>query len=118
MQQGELIAIILGGGCTAAIVSGIVQLVLWKLNRKAAKEDKESDYEKHIKKAVCVILYDRIKYLGRHHIGEGYITAEDLQDIMNMHKCYHDDLDGNGFLDSVMKQVKALPIRKSKEERR
>jgi hypothetical protein len=29
-----------------------------------------------------------------------------------MHACYHDDLDGNGFLDNVMKQVKNLPIHK------
>lgn len=112
MALEELLAIALGGGFSAALVSGIIQLALWKLNRKAAKEDKETAGEKHIKKAVCVILYDRVKYLGRRHIQEGFITADDLEDIMAMHKCYHDDLDGNGFLDSLMGQVKALPIRK------
>jgi len=65
-----------------------------------------------IKNAVCVILYDRIKYLSRHHIGNAYITAEDLEDVMQMHKVYHDDLNGNGFLDSLMNQVKHLPIQK------
>lgn len=112
MEQGQLLTIALGGGFSAAFVSGVIQLILWKLNRKAAKEDKENDSDKCIKRAVCIILYDRIKYLGRHHIDDGFIIADDLEDIMAMHKCYHDDLDGNGFLDSVMAQVKALPIRK------
>ncbi len=112
MQSNELLLTIVGGGSIAAVVSGFVQIILWVLNRKAKKQEKETDYEKHIKNAICVILYDRIKYLGRHHIGEGYITVEDLEDLMKMHISYHDDLDGNGFLDSLMNQVKSLPKRK------
>jgi hypothetical protein len=27
-----------------------------------------------------------------------------------MHQVYHDDLNGNGFLDNLMRQVKNLPI--------
>lgn len=112
MGTTELLIAILGGSASAAIVSGVVQVILWKLNHKATKEDKETKHEKHIKNAICVILYDRIKYLGRRHLENGFITAEDLEDLMSMHKVYHDDLDGNGFLNSIMAQVKALPIRK------
>ena len=61
---------------------------------------------------MCVILYDRLKHLCRHHIGNGHIMADDLEDIMQMHRVYHEDLDGNGFLDNLMRQVKSLPIRK------
>ena len=110
MEPGNLAAIIFSCSASAAAVSGVVQVILWKLNRKAAKEDKETTFEKHIKSAVCVILYDRIKYLCRHHIGHGFITAEDLEDIIQMHQVYHDDLNGNGFLDNLMRQVQNLPI--------
>lgn len=107
----EIAIAIISGGAAAAIVSGVIQIVLWKLNRKALKEDDETKGEKDIKAAVRVILYDRIKYLGRSFIAKGSISAEDLEDLMSMHKIYHDDLDGNGFLDNVMRQVKNLPIK-------
>lgn len=112
MEQGQILALVLGGGFTTALVSGLIQLLLWRLNRKATKEDKTSDSEKHVKNALRILMYDRIKYLGRCYIEHGFVTADDLEDIVAMHKCYHDDLDGNGFLDTLMAQVKALPIRK------
>ena len=59
------------------------------------------------------ILYDRIKHLGKSHIADGYITVEDLEDLTTMHEVYHDPdkLNGNGFLDNLMKTVKNLPKR-------
>jgi hypothetical protein len=113
MDVGQLLTIALGGGFSAALVSGLIQLLLWRLNRKAAKEDKNNDSDKHVKNALRILLYDRIKYLGRCYIEQGFVTADDLEDIVAMHKCYHDDLDGNGFLDTLMAQVKALPIHKN-----
>jgi hypothetical protein len=112
MSSGELITIIVGGGTVAAFISGVVQIILWKLNRKAKKQDEESNGTTHIKNALCVILYDRIKYLGRHHIGAGFISVEDLEDLTKMHTSYKEDLNGNGFLDNLMSQVKALPLHK------
>jgi hypothetical protein len=50
--------------------------------------------------------------LGRHHIGAGFISVEDLEDLTKMHESYKADLDGNGFLDNLMGQVKALPLHK------
>lgn len=99
-------AAILTGGVAAAVVSGIFSVILWRLNRRAEKEDKADD----IKIGLRILLYDRIKYLGKRYIKREYITAEELEDIMAMHKVYHDNLHGNGFLDSIMEQVKALQI--------
>lgn len=113
MDQGQIIALVLGGGCTTALVSGLIQIALWKLNRKATKDDKETASEKQVKNALRILLCDRIKYLGRCYIDQGFVIVDDLEDIVEMHKCYHDDLDGNGFLDTLMAQVKALPIRKN-----
>lgn len=59
---------------------------------------------------IRILLYDRIKHLCKYHIAEGGITAEDLEDLMQMHKIYHDDLKGNGYLDVLMSQVKKLPM--------
>ena len=112
MQSVQLLTVIISCSATAAAISIVGQIIMWKLNRKAKKEDEETEYQKHIKNAVCVILYDRIKYLGRIYIGDGEISVEDLGDLMKMHTVYHDDLEGNGFLDNLMRQVKALPIKR------
>lgn len=110
--MSELVIAILGGGAAAAVVSGIIQIVIWKMNRKAAKEDKNDHNNQCVRTALKLLMHDRIKYLGKRYIADGFIDAEDLRDLMAMHACYHDDLDGNGFLDSVMKQVENLPIHK------
>lgn len=102
----EIWLAVLTGGAAAALVSGLFQLMLQNMNRKAAKEDKNDD----TKEALRILLYDRIKHLGRDYIERGFISSEDLEDIIAMHKVYHDNLSGNGFLDSIMSQVKNLTI--------
>lgn len=122
---------ILGGGAGSALVGGIFMLIQWKLNRKAAQEDRAEAVNtascaargqeiRDLKRLVGVlveadrtILYDRIKHLGKSHIARGYITVEELEDIDLMHKVYHDKdkLGGNGFLDNLMKTVHALDVR-------
>ena len=122
---------ILGGGAGSALVGGIFMLIQWKLNRKAAQEDRAEAVNtascaargqeiRDLKKLVNVlveadrtILYDRIKHLGKSYISRGYITVEELEDIDLMHEVYHDKdkLGGNGFLDSLMSTVHALEVR-------
>lgn len=125
----EVILSIIGGSCGAAIVAGAFGLLQWRLNRKAQKEDRAADrkfadcaargeeiarVEKRVDalyKADRIQMYDRIKHLGKAYIAKGYIASDDLEDLIDMHKCYHDDLGGNGFLDSIMEQVHRLPIK-------
>ena len=97
----------LSSSACAAVVAGIVSLVIWKWNRKATKEDKKDN----LTAGVRVLLYDRIKHLGKEYIMHGWVTAEELEDLIDMHKVYHNDLGGNGFLDNLMEQVKRLPIK-------
>jgi hypothetical protein len=108
MAQGELIAILISSSFAASVITGIVQIILWKLNHRASVEAKKS----HGEKALKLILFDRIKYLCKRHLSEGCINVEDLRDLVEMHTCYHNDLKGNGFLDNLMRQVNALPHRK------
>jgi len=94
-------------GLAAAVVSSITTLITRYLDRKSKKEDSTTA-------GLRILLYDRIKYLGRCYITAESIDGEDLEDIIEMHKIYHDDLKGNGYLDKVMDQVKALPIKQKK----
>ena len=122
---------ILGGGAGTALVGGIFTLIQWRLNRKAAREDRmeaastascaaRGQEIRELKKMMDVlveadrtILYDRIKHLGKSYIARGFITVEELEDIDLMHTVYHDKdkLGGNGFLDALMKTVHSLEVK-------
>ena len=112
------------GASGAAIVKGLFDLAQWFLNRRAKKadsaEEKEQlDYREVNRKldvlflADRTILYDRIKHLGKSYIARSWISVEELEDLTNMHKVYHDKdkLNGNGFLDELMKTVNHLEKR-------
>lgn len=125
----ELLKTFLGGAGGAALVAGLFALAQWRLNRKAQKEDtaatqqvaecaarsQELEELKRMVGVLCIadrtILYDRIKHLGKSYIEKGWISVEDLEDLETMHGVYHDKdkLNGNGFLDSLMNAVRALP---------
>ena len=61
--------------------------------------------------AMRMLMYDRIKHLGNTYLDRGSISSEELADLLAMHKVYHEALSGNGFLDTVMDKVKALPVK-------
>ena len=113
----------------AGIVAGLFGLWQWRLNRKAQKEDKAAEREvascatrgqeirdlqktvNHLIVADRMILYDRIKHLAKSYIKRGHITVEEYEDLKRMHEVYHDNLNGNGFLDAVMDEVRKLEKR-------
>ena len=121
----------LSGGAGAALVAGAFAIVQWWLQRRAKKQDAESatsagicaargEEIKEVRRLVGVlvvadrtILYDRIKHLGKTYVSRGYVTLEELEDLERMHAVYHDEdkLNGNGFLDEIMKTVRSLPKR-------
>ena len=102
----EVLIALISGGVAASVVGGVCSVITFKLNRKAQKEDKSDD----ITSGLRMLLYDRIKHLGKSYISRGNIHAEELEDLIAMHKVYHDTLHGNGFLDELMIQVRHLPI--------
>lgn len=120
---------ILGGAVGSSIVVGLFGLITWWLNRKAAKEDRQADREEKNEKeadlemdkinktldnltiAMRMLMYDRIKHLGNTYLDRGSISSEELADLLAMHKVYHEALNGNGFLDTVMDKVKAMPVK-------
>ena len=102
----EVLIALISGGVAASVVGGVFSVITLKLNRKAQKEDKSDD----ITSGLRMLLYDRIKYLGKSYISRGKIHAEELEALIAMHNVYHDKLHGNGFLDELMIQVRHLPI--------
>lgn len=109
-----------------AAVTGTFTVIVWALNRGAAKADRQLEEDKKEDKALedrlgniesCIealvvaerrAYYDRIKSLGKEHIAHGEVTTEEFEDFLAMHKIYHDTLKGNGFLDDVVKDVRRL----------
>ena len=124
----EVLMTILGGAVGSAIIAGIFGLIMWVLNRKAAKADKKADREEEREKqadlemegikqtldnltiAMRTQMYNGIKKDGKAYLQRGSINAEELEDLVNTHRVYHDVLKGNGFLDSLMEKVKQLPV--------
>ena len=98
--MNEIIIAIIGSGALAAAISAIV-----------AAANNRMRLHHGVTLGTQVLLYARIKELGRHYISEGEIDAEDLEDIIEMHRVYHDELGGNGYLDTLMENVKKLPIK-------
>ena len=97
----EIFAAVLGSGALSALISGAFGLIR---DRRAKKDG--------VRAGVRQLLYDKIKFLGRKYIAEGEVSCEDLEDLMEMHKIYHDELSGNGYLDHIMAEVKKLRIGK------
>lgn len=124
MSPMDTFVAFVAGASGAAIVKGLFDLAQWFLNRRAKKEDsaeekEQLDYREVNRKldvlflADRTILYDRIKHLGKSYIARSWISVEELEDLTNMHKVYHDKdkLNGNGFLDELMKTVNHLEKR-------
>ena len=120
---------LLGSTFGAAMAAGFFGILQWRLNRKAQKEDRAADskaancaargaeirvLEKKVNALMVAdrtILYDRIKHLAKSYIKRGWISVEEYEDLKRMHQVYHDDLEGNGFLDSIMAEVNKLEKR-------
>ena len=98
---------LLSGAFGAALVAGLFGL----LQRRRDQKDKQAAKDDGTTCGVRMLLYAEIKHLGKAYLEHKYITTEELEDLIAMHKVYHDALGGNGFLDALMKQVKSLPIK-------
>ena len=127
--MNEVVLCLLSGGVAAAVIKAVESIITWKLNRKAVKEDREEarkDQESQsaqkdiaqlktdvssLRVGEQMILRDRIKYLGRNYIRDEKIDFEDRQDLIDMHQVYHNNLGGNGNLDSLMAEIMELPLK-------
>lgn len=92
----------------AIIGSGLLNTLLgYLVSARQKKQEENSD----VNKALRLIMKDRLRFLCMHYINQGWIYEDELDDLIAMHNCYHNDLKGNGFLDSQMQRVKNLEVR-------
>lgn len=94
----EVLLAVIGSSAMASIISGIFSLIK---DRKSKDDGLEA--------GVRILLYDRIKHLCFKYCEVGHISSDDYEDLVKMHQVYHNNLHGNGFLDSEMSSVGKLP---------
>ena len=92
----EIILAILGSGVLSSIVSAIISTVQ---SRNQTREGLKQ------------ILYFQIKSDCKEAIKNGYIDDDSLEALHEAWATYHEDLKGNGYLDTLMKKVDSLPLR-------
>lgn len=92
----------------AIIGTGVLNTVVsYSLTAYQKKKDKESG----VQKASRLLMKQQLRSLCSHYIQQNWIYEDELEDLIDMHKIYHDDLNGNGFLNEMMERVKDLEIR-------
>ena len=96
MDYTTIIVAIIGSGALNTLLAYLLSL---------------RDKRKGIQEASRLLMKDRLRFLCVHYIQQGWIYEDELEDLIAMHACYHDDLKGNGFLDSQMERVKNLELR-------
>lgn len=98
-QLVTIICAIIGSSALSTLIAQIFTAVSKRKEKKSG-----------VSNGIRLILKDRLRFLCLHYIDQGWIYADELEDILAMHSCYHTDLGGNGYLDALMSQVKKLPI--------
>ena len=95
-----IIVAILGSGVLSTLIT---QLFAWR---------KEKNSEGTAVDKTCrLLLKTRLRELCEQYITQGWIYSDELDDLYSMHSLYHDELHGNGYLDTLMNKVKILEVR-------
>jgi len=90
--------------------SSIATIVVACLQRHWAKKDKKDERIDALVEAQKVIMIDRVRYLAKNYIKQGFIAIEDKENILAMYSAYK-ALGGNGHLATIMEEVRALEVR-------
>lgn len=97
--------------------SGLWTLVLYYVQRKDKRKDKEDEELKNQSQMLLGLGHDRIIYLGAKYIENGSITDAEFE---NLNKYLYEPyikLGGNGTAEKIMDDVKKLPVKKNGKER-
>lgn len=121
--MNEIFTAALTGGVAVALINGVINLIMWGLNRRAKKRDSSTEDVSLRLKAIDLkmadlalaekyTLFDRIRYLGQHYLSKGEIGFDDRRILNEMYKVYHcPTLNGNGDLKVLMDAVNNLPLK-------
>lgn len=102
----ELTLAILGGAAGAALVTGVMSIIMYRMKRKDEQNDSKDAMAKALRYLMLYIIQERAK----DHIRAQEISLEDLRLLHHWHNLYHDGLGGNGDADALIEQVERLKI--------
>ena len=77
-------------------------------------KDKRANHSA-LNRAVGFLLLRTIRHNATDCITRGYISEEELAELEESYKLYHDELGGNGYADTIMSQARKLPIVKGRK---
>ncbi len=98
---------ILIGVCGCTGVWNLITVILQHRWSRQEKKDKRIDA---LVEAQMVIMVDRVRFLGRSYIDQGWIALSDKENLRGMYRAYK-ALGGNGHLETVMDEVEHLEVR-------
>ena len=90
--------------------SGIASIVVACLQRHWSKKDKGDARIDALVEAQQVMMIDRVRYLGRCYIKDGFVAIADKENLNSMYAAYK-ALGGNGHLETIMSEVDRLEVR-------
>lgn len=96
-----IVLAIIGSGAFSTVVNAICNYYSDK------RKDKDG-----VQSAIRLLLKDQLRYLCMRCIKQSWIYEDELDDLITMHRVYHDGLGGNGYLDTLLGKVKALEVRR------
>lgn len=113
----ELVMLFLAGTGGAAMIKLIDNVIQFKLQRRAKKQDEgakeKTELEKQvdaIRQCLMISMQDRILYLCKCYVRDGCISIDDKRRLHQMHRGYK-GAGGNGDCDDLLAEVDALPLK-------
>ena len=86
-------------GCTG-FWTGLFAFIMSRLEKKDAKNQ-----------MILGLGHDRLRYLCEKHLAEGYISADDYEDLDKYLYQPYKKMGGNGTVEKLMNDVRKLPLR-------
>lgn len=95
----DMLLTLLSGGVGVVMAQALLDAIKARRRKGSAEQN-----------GLRILLYDRIKHLGKSYLRRGSISFEEREDLNAMHQVYHNELGGNGDLDALMKAVFELNL--------
>lgn len=87
------------------ILTSMMGYITVALNRRSALKNSTAD-------ALKILLRKEIREGYNSAIRKGYVTLDDIQEMEELYRIYHDELNGNGTGTRLYESFKQIPINK------